>query len=211
MIKVAITDDHPIVLTGLQQLLHTYEGITLCGAYLNGKNLLEGLELHKPDVLLLDLQLPDYTGEDLASIVLKQYPDVRILVLTSVDILQRVRNMLKLGCQGYLLKNVSQDLLQEAIRTVHRGELYIEPSLKEELFMDSVQRNVTSSPLSTVTRREKEILELLAAACTSQDIADKLFLSIRTVENHRKSLLHKFDVKNTVAMINKAMEMGILK
>ncbi len=210
MIKVAIIDDHPMVLTGLQQMLLDCD-IELCGAYLTGNELLNGLSLKMPDVLLLDLQLPDIPGEKITPILLSKYPQIRILVLSSIDVTYRVRTMLQLGCTGYSLKNVSRDSLLEAIATVYKGEEYIEPSLKEEMLKEAQQDNRRSNfTLPTVTRREKEILKLLSEGNTSQQIADKLYLSIRTVENHRKNILHKFDAKNTVELLNAAALLGLI-
>lgn len=211
MIKVAITDDHPMVLTGLQQMLEDCD-IELAGIYLTGAELLSGLEKSIPDVLLLDLQLPDIQGEELCQIILKKYPSIRILILSSIDVTYRVKTTLQLGCAGYSLKNVSRESLLEAIETVYRGEEYIEPCLNEEMLKelqrDAERRNFI---LPAITRREKEILSLLSEGNTSQQIANKLYLSIRTIENHRKNLLHKFDVKNTIELLNSATLLGLFK
>jgi len=211
MIKVTIADDHPMVLTGLQQMLEGSE-IKLCGAYLSGAALLSALSEEVPDVLLLDLQLPDRSGEDIAKIVIDQYPSVKILVLSSIDLLYRVKQMLQLGCQGYSLKNVSRESLLKAIRTVNNNEEYIEPLLKEEMIQEMLhQKKTRPSSIPDVSRREQEVLDLLSKGNISRQIAGQLYISIRTVENHRKSLLHKFNVKNTVELLNAAKRLGVLK
>lgn len=212
MIKVAITDDHPVVLAGLQQMLIDCSNISLCGTYLTGNQLLEGLQINVPDVLLLDLQLPDLSEEEVVGQVLRQFPDIRILVLTSIEVTYKVNRMLELGCAGYSLKNVSRSSLLYAIEKVHQGQEYIDPVLQEEMAKEMRYLKKTHSSMpSNVTRREKEILNLLSLGNTSQQIADKLFLSVRTIENHRKSLLHKFNVQNTVGLLNIATKMAFIR
>lgn len=212
MIKVAITDDHPLVLTGIKNMLKGNGAIKLSGAYLSGSDLLEGLCIAQPDILLLDMHLPDIEGEELAIKINKLYPSIRILVLSSIDVVYRVKKMMTIGCAGYLLKNVSKESLIDAILKVYEGcDYLVDPSLKN-VFQQYM--NNTKAPLPSrrpmVTRREKEILQLLAEGNTSQQIADKLYLSIRTIENHRKSILHKFDVPNTVALLNAAAKLGLI-
>ncbi len=212
MIKIALTDDHEMVLKGLQQMLTDDPGITITGVYPHGKALLEGLRQEEPDILLLDLQLPDYSGEELARQVLTLYPRIKIMVLSSIDETKRVREMMRIGCHGYSLKNVSQTTLIAAIHKIQKGQQYMDPAVQGELVRELwVQENIRSRHIPEVTRREKEILLLLAEGCSSKDIADRLSLSIRTVENHRKSLLQKFDVKNAVTLLKTAKELGVLE
>lgn len=117
---------------------------------------------------------------------------------------------MKGGCAGYSLKNVSQESLIAAIKTVYNGEEYLDPVIKDELVREAMQfKKPRASSIPDITRREREILDLLAEGCSSKDIAERLFLSVRTVENHRKSLLHKFDVKNTPSLLKRAMELGL--
>lgn len=211
MIKVALTDDHEMVLKGLQQMLLEDAAISLTGVYVNGQALLEGLKTQVPDVLLLDLQLPDYTGEELARKVLSMYPLIKIMVLSSIDEPKRVREMMRIGCHGYSLKNISQATLIAAIQKIYKGEQYIDPTVQGELMRELlVQEHLKELQVPEVTRREKEILDLIAEGSSSKDIAERLYLSIRTVENHRKSLLQKFEVKNAVALLKTAKKLGIL-
>ncbi len=212
MIKVAITDDHEMVLKGLQQMLTEDPGIDLTGVYLNGKDLLEGLAKTVPDVLLLDLHLPDKTGAELAREILSVYPSLKIMVLSGSGDIKHVKEMMQIGCKGYSLKNIAQKTLLTAITQLYQGEHYLTPALKEGLFRESItQAQLRPSYVPEVTRREKQVLKMLAAGCRNKDIADQLFISVRTVENHRTSLMRKFDVNNALALINAAKQKGILE
>lgn len=211
MIKVAITDDHEMVLTGLRQMLGEDPNIVLTGVYQDGQSLIDGLAQQVPDVLLLDLHLPDRSGEELAEEILKKYPQVKIMVLSSIDEIKRVRHMIQLGCKGYSLKNISQPVLRSAIQLINQGGQYMDPVLKEELLQETLtQPHLRPSYIPDVTRREKQILGMMALGQSNKEIAEKLFISVRTVENHRKSLLRKFNVKNALGLFNAARQKGIL-
>lgn len=207
MIKIVITDDHPMVATGIQNMLRPYENIEIKGIFSTGKALLDHLQKERPDVLLLDIQLPDQSGEELAPIINTLYPDVHILALTSLNTPFHVRSMLEKGCLGYLTKNTDHRTLVHAIEKVYKGEQYLEPSLKEDLLysLTKPQRQIK------LTRREKEILQLIAAELTTPQIAEQLFLSPKTVDNHRLNLMQKFGVKNSVGLIRTAMRIGLVE
>ncbi len=199
-----------MVLTGLKQMLTEAPEIELTGVYLSGKALLEGISQQVPDVLLLDLQLPDQSGEELAREILMKYPTVNILVLTSIDEIKSVKHMIQLGCKGYSLKNISQPALLDAIQLIYQQGLYLDPVLKEGFLQDALTRQHLKSSVPTVSRREKEILQMLAIGKSSKAIAEQLCISVHTVENHRKSLLRKLAAKNTPGLLNAAKQQGIL-
>ena len=201
MIKVAIADDHSIVLNGLQKILALHPEINVTEVYLNGDSLLEGLEVKQPDVLLLDIQMPGKNGIEVAGIISKKFPEVKMIALTNVDILIQVKKMLQKGCLGYLLKDASPEILVEAIKTVHTGEQFLYESLSKQLV-----NNFFSQNSKQLTRREKEILQLITEEHTNQEIADKLFISLRTVTNHRASLYQKTNVNNTAALLALAIK-----
>jgi DNA-binding NarL/FixJ family response regulator len=208
-IKVAIADDHRLVNNGLQNILGNYKHIEVQAVYLTGTALLEGLAQLQPDVLLLDIQLPDKTGNELARIISKKYPKIKILALTNLDTPFHIKDMLEHGCLGYLVKNTDQQTLVQAIEQVYNGEQFLEPHLKEEL-LKSLSKNNTAKNIS-LSRREKQILELIVKEYTSQEIAEKLFISQRTVETHRFSLCQKLEVKNLVGLTKVAIQMGLVE
>lgn len=206
MIKLAITDDQVIILNGLQKILADVPEIRVTGIYRGGEELLSGLTDRQPDVLLLDIQMPGKNGIELAAIIARQYKNIRIIALTNIDVVAQIRNVLKQGVLGYLLKDASPEILVEAIHAVYGGGQYIQEQLRQ-LLLNSLS---TSPAKQIVTRREKEILELIVDEFTNQEIADKLFLSLRTVENHRNNLLQKLDVKNTAGLVKVAIMEGLV-
>jgi len=210
-IEVAILDDHPMVLEGLGNMLAAATGITLSGAYLDGKDLMYGLQRSLPDVLLLDIQMPDKAGDDRIQEILKLYPGLKIIALTNIDAPLYVHNMLRLGAEGYLLKTVAPGQLIESIKTVCRGGRVIDPLLEDRLqeFRGKMKRETYLKP--RLTQREGEVLQYIADGCSSQEIAEKLFISIRTVEYYRFNILLKMDVKNTAMLIRKALGMGLVR
>ncbi len=210
-IKVAIADDHPLIINGLESVLRHFPEIEITGTYENGAELLEKIDRHLPDVLLLDIQMPGKSGTELTTILSKKYPNLRILALTILENNYYIKTMLRNGASGYLLKNSKQETLIEAIRAVHAGEQYIEPSLKERVWRDMMKSNNQHELQPDLSRREKEVLQLIANEYTSQEIADKLFLSLRTVETHRLNLLLKLGMKNTAGLVKYAVQMGIVE
>lgn len=206
MIRVSMADDHQIVLSGLEKMLSGFPEIEMAGVYTNGDLLLASLANSQPDVLLLDIQMPGKNGIELAGIITRKYPHVKIIALTNVDILVQVKKMLKQGSMGYLMKDVDPDTLFKAISTVYGGEQFIDERLKKQLLS-----NFSASPSDKlITRREKEILQLITEEYTNPEIANKLHISPHTVENHRNHLLQKLGVKNTAGLVKAAIEQGLV-
>ncbi len=206
MIKVAIIDDQLIIINGLQKILANNAGITVSGTFVSGDALLENLETEQPDVLLMDIQMPGKSGIELAGIISKKYPKIKMIALTNVDVFIQMKQMMQKGCAGYLLKDVSPEILINAIEIVHEGGQYLSDDFKKQLFNNLAGQN--SKQL--ITRREKEILKLILEENTNQEIANKLFLSLRTVENHRNNLLQKLNVKNTAGLVKVALQDGLV-
>ena len=211
MIKVAITDDHLIVIDGLLNAFQDVGDIEVTGTYNNGGELFKGLQVAPADVLLLDLQLPDRNGSELVPLLLQQYPGMHILILSGIESSPYIKEMMQKGCKGYLLKsNASKSTLVAAIREVYEGGIYLEPSLKEQLLHEMLIAKRKSDKLNPrITQREKEVLNLITEELSNQEIADRLFISLRTVETHRYNLLQKLNVKNTAGLLRVARQMGI--
>jgi DNA-binding NarL/FixJ family response regulator len=204
MIKIAIAEDHKLVINGLQKFFETSPEIEIIGTYLNGEQLLEGLQQQQPDILLLDIQMPGKSGIELAGIVHKKYPAVKMIALTNIEVLYQVKKMMRQGCMGYMLKDVDAETLFSTIHKVYNGEQVIHEKIRSQI--NSSFFSNKSNQL--ITQREIEIIKLIAEEYTTNEIADKLFLSHHTIENHRNRILLKLDVKNTAGMVKKAMENG---
>lgn len=210
-IRIAIADDHQLIIDGLMKVMSTFPNVTITGTYNDGSSLLKDFSKSKPDILLLDIQLPDIPGKEIIRTVLKTYKDIRVIALTGIDSHFYIQAMIKAGCMGYILKSTSNyDILRYAIEEVYKGNLFIDPSIKENLLRDILVTKRKSHNIdSKITEREKEVLKLILQEMDNQEIADKLFISVRTVENHKYNLLHKLNAKNTVGLVKAALEMGI--
>lgn len=208
MIKVYIADDHPSIIYGLQNMLAQEKEIQVAQSFHTGKDLLEGLAKSLPDVLILDIHLPDITGNQLARIISTQYPTVGILAFTNMNTDFHIQDMLSHGCLGYLLKTADISTVVTAIKEVYAGRKYLEYPLEAELKQDMVkaEKRLISAP--ALTKREKEIIKLICAGKSNQQVAEELFISLRTVENHRFNLQQKLKVKNTAELVKLALHAG---
>ncbi len=211
-IKVAITDDHIMVLNGLKNVLSDEPDILLSGVFQTGNDLLASLEECLPDILLLDLQLTDITGQELAFHILKTHPAVKIIILTGIESPMVIQDMMKAGCKGYLLKTTTdKDQLIDAIKKVYKGELFLEPVIQQKLLHNVFDTQTTTvSSNKKLSTREKEVLRFIALGNTNQQIANMLFISSRTVENHRHNLMQKLEVKNALGLIKAAMDLKLI-
>lgn len=211
IIRVAIADDHPMIIGGLANLFSLYPHLRLTGTYPDGNALLKGLEQEQPDILLLDIQLPGKTGDVLAPLILKKYPEIRILALTNLDSILYIHNMFRLGVSGYVLKNADPDRLIEAIETVYRGETYLVRALQDQLEQFQLNMKKEAAVRPSLTPREEEILQLTVNGDTIQEISEKLFIGLRTVEYYRSNLFLKLEVKNMAGLIKKALKLGMVE
>ena len=207
MIQVYITDDHPIVQEGIKNLLATRDEIALKGVFQNGKDTIDALAGEEPDVLLLDINLPDISGIELSKQIRDTYPELKIIVLSVHNEKAVISSVLQNGVNGYVLKNSIGDEIIQAIHKVIDGELYM---CRQTRDIYESQDNSGPDFIPKITRREKEILQLVTEGLTSSQIAEKLFISPYTVETHRKNLMEKFDVSNMTAIIKYATEFKLL-
>ncbi len=201
--KLFIVDDHYMVIEGIRSLLQNETSVEWMGHASNAESCLSFLERQQPDVVLMDVNLPDRSGTELCKEVKQKFPSVHVLGLSTFNQQPVIRNMMDNGASGYVLKNATKEELLTAITTVAMGKTYL--SFEAAL---SLRENSNDTPL--ITRREKEVLQLIAEGLTNAEIATKLFISIPTVNTHRKSLIEKFQATNTAMLIGKAIRSGIL-
>lgn len=207
MIRVFIVDDHPVVAEGIRSLLSTELTICWQGHALNAADCVERLKAIPVDVLLLDINLPDKNGVDLCKEVRVNFPGVKVLALSTLNQPSFINKIMNNGGSGYVLKNADKAELMEAIRTVAAGDDYLSEEASRLVKAALHERD----GVPYLTRREKEILGLLATGLTTPEIAEKLFVSPWTVDGHRKSIMTKLNVKNTASLIKYAYENGLLE
>lgn len=198
-----IVDDHYMVIEGIRSLLQNEKDIDWMGHATNAASCLAFLKRQQPDVILMDVNLPDMSGTDLCKQVKQLYPAVFVLGLSTFNQQPVIRNMMDNGASGYVLKNATQDELLAAIVTVISGKTYLSLEAAQSL-------RDTGNELPLITRREREVLLLVADGFTNAEIAEKLFISIPTVNTHRKSLLTKFNVNNTAGLIKIAAKHNLV-
>jgi DNA-binding NarL/FixJ family response regulator len=207
MIRVFIVDDHPVVIEGLHSLLQNVKGIEWAGHAMNASSCLGYFINNTADVLLMDINMPGMDGIELCAVIKNKYPGVFILGLSTFNQGLYIKKMMENGASGYILKNTSREELLKAIQTVNSGGIYFSGEAGEAL-KEYQKTSVTQLP--ELSRREKEILGLIAEGYTNPQIAEKLFLSSFTVDSHRKNLLAKLDVKNTATLIRLAVEKKLI-
>ncbi len=214
-INILLAEDHNIVRNGIRSLLEKQDGFTIIGEAINGEEVLrligDGLV---PDILLTDVNMPGINGLELTLQVTTVLPTCRIIVLSMLDHERYLFKAFKCGVSGYILKNIDADELIFAIRKVSRGGEYICTELSMRLLNKAMQAPERSEPKEHTdlhfTDKELEVLNLLAVGFTNQEVADKLFVSRRTVEGYRQSLLNKTGLRNTVSLIGFAIRAGIV-
>ena len=201
--SIFIVDDHYMVIEGIRSLLQNENGIEWTGHATNAASCLAFLKKHLPDVILMDINLPDKNGIDLCKEVKEKYPSVFIIGLSTFNQQSFIQKMMDYGASGYVLKNATQEELITAIETVIKGKTYLSEEATHTLRKEN-------APNIVLTRREKEVLELIADGMTNAEIAQQLFISVTTVDTHRKNLLAKLEAKNTAALIKIAVSGGYL-
>ncbi|MBV2226225.1 MAG: response regulator transcription factor [Sphingobacterium mizutaii] len=209
-IKLAIIDDHKVVVDGLLSMLSSEQRIQVVLAVQTADELNNKLQESSPDILLMDIQMPGISGIDLAYSVLKTYPELRIIAFSSFDESHYIKQILRNGAKGYLLKNADRQTIIEAIFQVAEGENYIDERLKSSLLQESIFGNKRSMHDIPLTNRETEILRLIAEEFTNQEIAEKLFIGLRTVETHRLNLNQKLGVKTSAGLVKQAIKRGLI-
>ena len=200
-IKVLVVDDHFMVIEGIRSLLQNEKNINWLGHANSASSCLSFLKQQLPDVILMDINLPDKSGIDLCKEVKDLYPSVCVIGLSTFNQQSFIQKMLANGASGYILKNASRDEICEAMETVMKGKTYLHFDVAQTLQKKSGE----DSPV--LTRREKEVLEHIAEGMTNNEMAEKLFVSPATIDTHRKNLLAKFNAKNTATLIKMAVQM----
>ncbi|RYZ59457.1 MAG: response regulator transcription factor [Chitinophagaceae bacterium] len=209
-IRLGIIDDHAVVLNGLKSMLGAEPNLDVCFTTQRATELLDYLQQQALDVILMDIQMPEINGIDLCKQVVKAYPATHVIAFSSFDDSNYVKQIFRGGAKGYLLKNADKQAIVKAIEAVMANEDFMDETIKRILLQESLtghRRSIYEIPL---TKREKEILQLIANGLSNQEIADQLYISLRTVETHRFNLTQKLDVKNAAGLVKEAIKRGLV-
>lgn len=207
MIKIIIADDHQMVIDGLKALLANESDIQIIGEALNGEALLDLIRSKDhPDLVILDINMPGLDGLEAAKELRRRFPEIRILVLSMYNKPVFIKNLVEAGVAGYILKNTGHQELVNAIHKIAAGQDYFGAEVMKSMMNSFRGKTEVQAPL---TKREEEIVKLIAKAFTTAEIAEKLFISTHTVDTHRKNLLSKLNLKNTAAIVNYAIQNGL--
>ena len=212
MIRVLIADDHAIVRAGLRTLIKSEPSLELVGEAVGGYEAIELAGKAQPDILVLDLSMPDLDGIAVTKTVRLQFPDLRILILTVHEDEALLREAIKSGASGYILKRAAESELISAIQIIMRGDLYVDPSMVRSLLSDAIKPSPAHrESIEPLTAREKEVLKLIVQGYTNRQIGEELNISVRTVEGHRANLSEKLGLHSRVELVRYAREHGLIE
>jgi DNA-binding NarL/FixJ family response regulator len=211
-IKVLLADDHKIVRDGIKLMLEPQAGIDVVAEAENGKQALKKLQDQVVDLVVMDINMPEMDGINATKVIKEKYPDMKVLALTMSNDDLHIRQMIQAGASGYIMKSAGRNELKDAIYTIMDGKHYFSDEATQSIMMDLVKgKGKSSSPDPIhITDRELEILELIVKEFTNQEIAEKLYISSRTVDAHRRNLLQKTGARNTAGLVKYAFQHNIV-
>lgn len=213
MIRVFIVDDHKMVIEGLQLLLQDHPVIKVVGFALSGEEALDKIEKSKPNVVLMDINLPGINGVETTKKIKELMPQTEIIAISMHKESSLIKLILSNGAKGYVLKNAGQNEVIDAIKTVYDGKTYLDETVNEivinSISNTDVHKNTSTFP--KLSRREKEVLGLILEEYTTKEIAEKLHISFGTVETHRRNMLIKTGARNTVGLVKLTLDYDLLK
>jgi DNA-binding NarL/FixJ family response regulator len=211
--KILIADDHSMIRDGVKTLLSKNKELTVVGEASNGRDAVEKFFILHPDLVILDISMPEMNGMEASQEILKENPEAKIIILSMYDDEDYISRCMEYGVKGYVIKNETGEELDYAVKTVLKGQNYFSSQVQQAIFK-KYSNNVTKKKEKEsdikLTSRETEIVKLISDGLTSQQMADKLFISPRTVETHRANLMKKTGVKNSIELVKKMEKIGVL-
>lgn len=210
-LRVMIVEDHALVRAGMRALLQKINGIEVVADVGDGWEAVKAVQTDTPDLVLMDIAMPGLNGLDATSRIMKESSNTRVILLSMYANEEYLRQALQVGASGYLLKGADLAELELAIRTVGRGETYLTPAVAK--YAVEAYRNKSgepSSPLARLSGRQREILQLIAEGCTTKDIAQRLNLSVKTVETHRAQLMERLEIHDVPGLVRLAIRVGLV-
>ncbi|HMD87668.1 MAG TPA: response regulator transcription factor [Anaerolineaceae bacterium] len=218
-IRVLLADDHNLVRAGIRSLIQELTGIEVIAEASDGREALSLIEIHRPDVVLMDIAMAGLNGLEATARVVRDFPEVRVIMLSMHANEEYVWQALRFGASGYLLKDAGTAELELAIKAVARGETYLSPPISKQVIDDYIQRvsgqpdseKIAAAPADRLTQRQREILQLIAEGHTTQAIAQKLNISVKTVETHRMQLMERLDIHEIAGLVRYAIRIGLIR
>lgn len=204
--KIILVDDHQMLIDGLSAILSANKDIEILKTYTNGNLLIEEINSLNPEIVLTDISMPEIDGYELTKKIKKLNPAIQVIALSMSGNIADINKMLDVGISGYVLKNVGNQELIEAIHKVAQGKMHFSDDVMEEMVKNKHAKTEKQEEQAKLTERELEILKLIVQELNNAEIADKLFISERTVETHRKNMIRKFNTKTIVGLIKHAMD-----
>lgn len=211
-IRLLLADDHPVVRRGIEACLCKYKHLEVVGEAADGREALRKAKELNPDILLLDIGLPDMDGVAVTEQLKREAPNTKVVVLTMRRNVETLQRLVQAGIRGYLLKDASPDEIINAIESVYAGDVSFSPAVAKMALQQYVTTGgrVTPSPIEKLTDREREVLKLIAEGCSNKDVARALNLSVRTVETHRERIMRKLKVHNAAGLTKIAIAHGLI-
>jgi two-component system nitrate/nitrite response regulator NarL len=213
-IKIFLADDHQVIRDGLRALLEQNRHYKIVGEASTGREALKKVPSVKPDVIFLDLTMPDMNGMDTAQQLREEFPDIKVVILSMHNESEYIAQCLEYDVMGYVVKNDGGSEVIKALEAVVRGKKYYSEAVAQAIMEKYRQQRVKVSvkkEVTEITNREQQVMEHISRGYTNHRIADELFISFRTVETHRANLMRKLDAKNSIELVNKAREQNLVK
>ncbi len=210
-IRILLAEDHQLVRAGIRALLQKIEGMEVVAEVGDGREALDLIKKHQPNVVLMDIAMPSLNGLDATARIAKDFPNVRVIILSVHSSEEHVYQALRAGAAGYLLKDAGPAELETAIRAVAEGEKYLTPKVSKNVISNYVQGgNAGILSLRQLTPRQREVLQTIAEGRSTKEIADMLNVSVKTVETHRAQLMEKLDIHEVAGLVRYAIRVGLI-
>lgn len=208
-IRIVLVDDHQLVRVGMRTLLSALTGITVVGDSGDGRSALESIAALHPNIILMDISMPELNGLEATARIAKEFPLSRVIILSMHANEEYVLQALRAGAAGYLVKNAAPEELELAVRAVARGETYLSPTISRHVVEELLGGKHSANPIDALTPRQREILQLVAEGKTTKQIAAALSVSIKTVESHRAQLMERLDIRDVAGLVRFAIRHGV--